>query len=130
MQLYGEVGGFAVGARHLSWIRLARESRLKNGSVVLLKGAHWFLFRCHLKGTLFECREREESQPLHPSSTHNRGSTYTLASTSETAAVGEADVEACWRGRHEGVMWEEWHPEKLWGEKEGAGKRHLKQRIM
>ena len=62
-----------MGAGHLSWMKPVRESRLKNGGVALGKGAHWFLFRCHLKGTLFESREREEGQPLHPGThTHSQ----------------------------------------------------------
>ncbi len=51
MQLYGEVGGCNGGKAFV--LDEAGQSCLKNGGVALGKGAHCFLFRCHLKGTLF-----------------------------------------------------------------------------
>lgn len=66
MQLYKEgwVGG-GNGSKafvlDVGWLRRV---------VVLGKGERWFLFRCHLKGTLFKPERREEGQPLRPSLTH------------------------------------------------------------
>lgn len=70
--------------------------------MALGKGAQWFLFRCHLKGTLFESRERGRKVSHTHAHTHTaRGSTYTHMLTRLNQPMSR-----CWGSRCEDpVVW-------------------------
>lgn len=125
MQLYGEVGG-VMGARDFSWMRLDGESLLKNGSVVLRKGRTLVSVQMSSqRNSVWVQREREEGQP------------HTLRGVrTHLLAHLKHPMSHCWRSRCGGLLaWVFWGgdvgrmaPREALV-KEGAGKRHLKQRI-
>ena len=110
--------GACNGAKHVSWKRLARENRAKNGRMARGMGKRWRPFACHLKGTQCESLEGRSFTPPQPGS-REYVHTFSLIYLTSSEPLMEKQT---WRpggaGVFRAVMWEECLPEKR-GKKKG-----------